>query len=513
MAGRQAKVQWIERFKGYADIVNVSDNPILSNDMRSIHPYIGRLEGRGGLAKYLSISTAASTSIIGLFNYRLSSGTHQLIRLLRNGVEKISGGVWTSIEGTALTTVPETTQPQSTIIDDTLIFTNSTDQPQKYIGSGTTAPIASATSPYGKGVIAYLGLLFIFNASLDGSFTDVTDGHRLGYWADDWDSTWDSCDGNFIILDETPGAWLASAIIGRSMFCFKSDGVVKITFTPGAALTPRFQHLLIPGAVGIISPLALWAVGTAEVYYLGTNAVIYKVAENGIEPISNIMLTTLLSDTYSLDKLQFARGLIDPQKNAGYFFYDRTGLSNQLNDSYVGYNYYTKEFFPGQLGVSINAAVDFKATDRAAQQLILASPTLVENFNATAINDDGVVASRYWTSNWQKLNEVGWFHGCKIIAKRAIGVRLKVTFALDGNEDFGFARYMTLDGGRPSDTIVTIDATIPPMLAETVNIKIEIYHDSTSSISIIEKVGLLLQTINAIDERNNRGMASNKSVA
>jgi len=293
------------------------------------------------------------------------------------------------------------------------------------------------------------------------------------------------------------------------MWCFKSDGVVKITFTPGSALTPRFQHLLIPGAKGIISPLALWTVGTAEAYYLGTDAVIYKVTDNGIEPLSHLMLSKLLSDTYSLDKLQYVRGMVDPQRNCGYFFYDRTGLNNQLLNSYIGYNYYTKEFFPGQLGVSINAAVDFKATDRAAQQLVLASPTLVENFDGSAINDDSVVINRYWTSNWQKLKEEGWFHGCKIIAKRAIGVRLKVTFALDGEEDFVFARYLTLDGGSPSDTIVTLDATIPPLLAEMVNVRIDIYHDVTTSLSVIQKVGLLVRPLNAIDERPNRGIASN----
>jgi hypothetical protein len=201
--------------------------------------------------------------------------------------------------------------------------------------------------------------------------------------------------------------------------------------------------------------------------------------------------------------------MVDPQRNCGYFFYDRTGLANQLLNSYIGYNYYTKEFFPGQLGVSVNTCVDFKATDRAVQQLILASPTLVETFDGSAINDDGVVLARYWTSNWQKLKEEGWFHGCKIIAKRAIGVRLKVTFALDGEEDFGFARYLTLDGGSPSDTIVTLDATIPPLLAEMVNVKIEIYHDVTTSLSVIQKVGLLVRPLNAIDERANRGIASN----
>lgn len=507
---RQAKIQWVERFKGYADIVNVDDNPILTNDMKNVHVRLGRLKGRGGMTKYQSISTAAGASIIGLFNYRKASGTHDLIRLLRNGVEHVSGGAWTSIEGTALSTVSESAQPQATIIDDTLIFTNGTDRPQKYNGSGTTSAIAAAGSPFGKGIIAYLGLLFIFNASLTGAFTDVTDGHRLGYWQDAWDDDWDSCNGNYIILDETPGAWLASAIIGRSMWCFKSDGVVKVTFTPGAALTPRFQHLLIPGAVGIVSPLALWINGTKEAFYVGTDAVIYHVTDAGIEPVSHLLLSELLSNTLTLSRLQLSRGMIDPQNKSGYFFYDRTGLANQLLDSYIQYNYQTNEFTPGTLGVSINAAVDFKATDAAIQQLILASPTLVETWDSTSITDDSAVVSRYWTSNWQKLKEEGWFHGVKIIAKRSGSVRLKVSFALDGEEEFNFPRYFNLNGGTPSDTIVTLDAIIPPMLAEMVNVKIEIYHDSTTANSVIEKVGLITKPLLEVDERFNRGSANAK---
>lgn len=506
MAGRQARIQWIERFKGYADLVNVDDQPLLTNDLNNVHFRLGRIKGRGGMTKYQSISTAAAASIIGLFNYRQVDGSHDLIRLLRNGVEHISAGTWTSIEGTALSTVAETTQPQSTIIDDTLVFTNGTDRPQKYTGSGTTAPIASGTSPYSKGLIAYLGFLFLTNVSVDGTFTDLADGARTGYFSDDWDNSWEVCAPNTVVLDETPGAWLSSVLIGRSVWCLKSDGVVKLTFTPGAT---RFHQVLVPAAKGIISPLALWSNGTAEAFYIGTDAIIYHITEQGIEPISHLLLSELLFNTISLDRLKYARGMVDPQNNSGYFFYDRTGLANQLLNSYVEYNYYTKEFAKGTLGVSINAATDFKASDGAAQQLIVGSPTLVENFDSSSITDDGAVVSRYWTSNWQKLKEVGWFHGVEVIAKKSGSARIVISIALDGEEDFTYKRFFTLKGGSPSDTIVTLEGSITPLLAESVNVRIAIFHDSTSASSVIEKVGLVTQPLSAIEERPGRGVGNN----
>ena len=510
-AGRQVQTQWVERFKGYADIVNVGDNPTLSDDMVNCHIDVGRIKGRGGSAKYLSISAAAGSDIIGLFNYRQADGSHILVRLLRADVEVISGGAWTSVEGTALTSVAATTQPQATIIDDTLIFTNGTDLPRKYTGSGNTSSIASGTSPYGKGVVAYVGILFIFDASLTGSFSDVTDGHRLGYYNDDWDGSWDTCLQQYVILDETPGRWLAARVIGRHLFCFKSDGVVKLTHAPSSNTTViKFNHDLIDGAVGIISPLALWEVGTSKVYYLGTDFVIYEVTESTIKPISHLLLNKLFKDTASLDKLQYVRGMVDLTEHRGYFFYDRTGLANQLLNSYLAYNYYTNEFKIGQLGYNMNACVDYKATDRAIQQLLLSTLTLVETFDTVAAtNDDGVAISRYYTTGWQKLKEEGWFHGVKIIAKASAACRLRVTVALDGEEDFQFERWHSLAGGAPADRFITIQSTIVPLLAESVNVRIDIYHDAITARSEIQKVGLLYQPTGQYDERPDRGIGSN----
>ena len=498
------RIQWIDRFVGYSDIVNQDDPPKVTNDLNNVKLRFGRLKGRGGCSKYQSISTAAGASIIGLFNYRQADGSHDLIRLLRNGLEHISGGVWTSIEGTALSTVAETAQPQSTIIDDTLIFTNGTDRPQKYDGTTNSSPIASGTAPYCKSLIAYVGFLFAINVSDNGTFTDVFDGHRTGRYNDDWDTNWDVCDIQEIVLDETPGAWLNAAVIGRDMWCLKSDGVVKVTFTPNAA---RFNQVLQPVDAGILAPLSLAVLGNSMAFFLGTDGVVYQITANGVEAISYDQLSSLLPDTFSLSKLNYARGMVDPQNDTYYLFYDRTGLSNQLLNSYVAYNYRTKEWTKGTLGININACVDFKATDASAQQLIIATPTLVENFDTTSITDDGTAFSRYYTTNWQKLKEEGWFFGADIVAKRSSRTSIKVSVAYDGSPTFRYDRVFTLAGGSVNDSTVTLQFRVPPCNVGTVNLKIVMLHQNANSTSEVQRVGFWTQPRQPVDFGPQRGQA------
>ena len=496
------RIQWIDRFVGYSDIVNHDDPPKVTNDLNNVKLRFGRLAGRGGMSKYQSIATAASSSIIGLFNYRQADGSHDLIRLLRNGIEHIDTGAWASIEGTALSTVAETAQPQSTIIDDTLIFTNGTDRPQKYDGTTNSSPIASGTAPYCKSLIAYVGFLFAINVSDDGTFSDVFDGHRTGRYNDDWDTNWDVCDIQEIVLDETPGAWLNAAVIGRDMWCLKSDGVVKVTFTPGAA---RFTQVLQPVDAGILAPLSLGVLGNSMAFFLGTDGVVYMISASGVQAISYDQLSSLLPDTFSLAKLNYARGMVNPQDDTYYLFYDRTGLSNQLLNSYVAYNYRTREWTKGVLGVSINACVDFKATDASAQQLIVASPTLVENFDTTSITDDGVAFSRYYTTNWQRLKEEGWFFGADIIVERASRSAIKVSVAYDGSPTFRFDKVFSLSGGSVNDKTVTLKFRVPPANVETVNLKIVGLHQHANSSTEVQKIGLITQPKQQVSIMNQRG--------
>ncbi|MCI0565365.1 MAG: hypothetical protein MN733_43425, partial [Nitrososphaera sp.] len=293
---------WISGWKGYSDVSYPDDNPTVTNDESNVKTVRGLVKMRGGMTKYQSVSTPASADIIGLYNFRRVSGTHLLCRLMTTVFEYYSSG-WTVKTGTALTAT-NTARPQADIIDDHLVFTNGVDLPRKFDGTNNTSSIASGTSPYSKGVVAYLGFLFLFDASLTGTFTDVENGYRLGYYSDDWDTDWTGCDGNTITLDETPGKWLGAMVLDRVMYCLKSDGVVAVTWVGGPT---RFRQDLISSDVGGVSGLTMAKAGERAIFFLGTDGIIYAITRQGVEAISYESLSKVLPDTFSLNRLQFAR--------------------------------------------------------------------------------------------------------------------------------------------------------------------------------------------------------------
>ena len=240
-----------------------------------------------------------------------------------------------------------------TIIDDTLVFTSEGLNRPRKVTTGNSSDIASSAAPYCKSIIAYLGFLFAINISDSGAFTDVFDGHRTGRYADDWDTAaaWSPCDLNEIVLDETPGPWVNSVVIGRNMFALKSDGVIGVRWIGGQQ---KFQQDGIKADVGIVAPLSLGIVGSdpgcaPAAFFLGTDGIIYQISEQGVKAVSYDNLSDLIPNTSSLAKLKYARGLVDSEDDTYYLFYDRTGLSNMLLDSYVSFNYRTGEWSKGTL--------------------------------------------------------------------------------------------------------------------------------------------------------------------
>jgi len=497
---RSANTHWVSDIKGYSDTVVPGDAPQVTDSMTNTKARFGRIEGRGGMTKYQAVSTPSTEDIIGLFNYRRVSGTHELLRLLLTKVEKFSGGVWTDVTGTALTGT-STLRPDFTIIDDTLVFTNGKDRPRKYAGSGTTASIAAGTSPFSKNIESYLGFLFLGNASLDGTFTDVVDGARTAFFSDDWDNDWTQCAGNFIVLDETPGELISMKVLGRTMFAIKSDGVVSVRFTGGAT---RFQQDLISSDVGFVSGLSVKKIGEKGILGLGNDGIIYAITLQGVEPVSYEALHKILPDTLPLNRLQFARGLVDSEEDTYYLFYDRSGLSNQLLNSYVSYNYRTREFQKGELGKNIIAAVEFKDTDAKPEQLLLSTTTLVEEFDNGA-DDDGVAITRTWTTGWQKFNETGWLHGLWAIFKRSSSARVKIDVALDHENTFHNAQVFSLAGGSPSDEHTEVEYHLPqPVFAEFINVRLRYFHDKAAAKTKLERIGFEVRPTLRTGEKTSR---------
>lgn len=479
-----SKTVWIQDFKGYSDVAIPSDNPVTSQDQSNVFTRFGRVAGRGGMAKFDSISTSSGADIIELVNYRQADGSHELLRILPTAIERWTTPTWTGITGTALTAAASN-KPIYTIIDDTLIFTNEVDRPRKWAGSGNTSDVALSTAPYAKGCIAYLGFLFLFDVSDDGSFTDVFDGHRTGRYSDDWDADWAGCDGNEIVLDETPGRWMNSCVLGRTMFGIKSDGVVSVRFNTSPQ---RFQQDEVSSDVGMLSKKSLGVAGRTLGFFLGTDGIIYQLSQQGMKAVTYEKLHELLNNTRSLARLQHARGVIDSRNDRYLLFYDRTGLTNQRLDSWISYNYRTEEVDKGTVGnsaaTSIVSLSEWQATDQAAAAILTGGPTLVHEFNSSTKDDDGVAVSggRYWTSGWQPLaGESGWVFGARLLmTKNRLG-RVAVSIALNMEETFRWKQYFDLKGGATSDVWTELEVEIPPAFVEWAKVKVEFFHDATNT--------------------------------
>jgi hypothetical protein len=508
---RQADTHWIDRFEGYSDSANPGDSPKLTTDLNNVKFRAGRVSGRGGMSKYGSVSSTSSAAIIGLFNYRRVSGTHQLLRMLPTKLEKYSAGSWTDVTGTALAGTT-TTRPQYTTIDDTLLFSNEgLNRPRKFDNTGNSADGASSAIPYCKSIIAFIGFLFAMNISDDGTFADVFEGYRIGRYADDWDTStaWTPCEGNEITLDETPGSWLNSIVVGRQMFCLKSDGVVSLRWTGGAQ---RFQQDGVPSDVGIVAPLSVACVGSdpassAGGFFLGNDGIIYQVSTGGVKPISSETLFNLLPSTASLSKLKYARGVIDSEDDTYYLFYDRTGLSTMLLNSYVSFNYRTNEWSKGTLP-NLIACTSFKDSDQSAESLLVSSATLVYNLDDTTKDDDGTAVTRYWTTGWQKMAEEGWLHRVRLIFGRSNGAKVGVSIAEGYGEDFGDEQILSLAGDKVTQNNTEVVYRLPtPRLVDWVNVKVRMIHERDSATTKLEKIAFETKNVLATAEKLQKANA------
>jgi hypothetical protein len=291
--------------------------------------------------------------------------------------------------------------------------------------------------------------------------------------------------------------------VGRNLYALKSDGVIKVKWIGGSQ---KFQQDGIPSDVGIVAPLSVGIVGldpgtSAGAFFLGTDGIIYQISPDQVKPVSYETLFEVLPNTASLSKLKYARGVIDSEDDTYYLFYDRTGLSNQLLDSYVSFNYRTGEFSKGRLPQLI-ATTAFKDTDQSAESILVSTTTLVRNFDDTSKDDDGTAVSRYWTSGWQKMAEEGWLHRVRLVFSRSNGAKIGVSIAEGYGEDFGDEQILSLAGDKASQTNVEVVSKMgSPRVVEWVNVKVRMIHTAASATTRLEKIGFETSSILATGEK------------
>lgn len=499
---RNSRTIWVQDFTGLNDEAAPGRDPVQTNDLRNVKLKNGHVLGRGGLTKYLSISSAsATTPILGLFDYQKTGSANYLLRMTPTKVHKLNvGGVsWDDVTGTDLTG-GSTTRPQYTIIDDTLVFTNEgEDLPRKYDTSGNTADIASSTSPYAKCIESYLGFLFLGNVSDSGAFTDVTDGHRIIRYSDDWDNDWTPCIGNELTLDETPGSLVAMKVLGRDLICYKDDGIVRVTWIGGQQ---RFKQEKIPFALGCLAPLSVQSIEGGHIF-LASDANLYFLSPQGVKNLSYANLAQTLPTTFSLAKLKYARSMVDSEENTYYLFYDRTGLSGQALDSYVSFNVRSGEFSRGRVGKSVYSVAAHRPTANSELDLVVGTSDLVEEFDS-GTDDDGVALERYVTTNWQTLGEEGIFSGARLVFRKASRGRVKVSIARDMEQQFDFEQTFSLKGEMASDENVEIHYRVPNLYGDWFNLKVRFFHDSASTTTALRRVGFEIQPLHHTSESTNR---------
>jgi len=502
------QTHWIQDFKGFSDKASPGASPIITNDLMNVKMVHGQVRPRNGLNKYNAISDVSSAEIIGLFNFPRSGttnpGTHQLIRMLPTKLEYLSGGSWVDGTGTALTGAV-TTRPQHALIDDTFVFTNEgEDLPRKFTGAGTSSSIAGGTSPYCKAIQHYLGFLMLGNISDSGSFADLVDGSRTIRYSDDWDNDWVLCNGTEIVLWETAGALLRMLVLGRDLMCYKDDGLIRVTWVGGNVV---FKQEKVDFDIGFVSPLAIRAVNDEVHIGLGNDGVLYAITSSEVTPLTYDSLYKTVPTTLSLGKLKYARMADNPEEGVLYLFYDRTGLSGQLLDSYVAFNYRDKTVVKGRLGKQIISCETFRPTSLAAIDLVLGTATLVEEFDTgTGVDDDGAAISSYWTTGPQNLSEEGWLVGSRLIFDKPTGKApyVEVSVAVNGSNSFEFPEVFRISGGAVDDDFVEVSYRPPAIFGNFFNLKVKFKSSSLNAGVELRRVGLEISSMRTIRTRPER---------
>lgn len=509
---RSAETKWVKDIKGYSDNFNIGDPPVLTDQLNNVKIKHGKVSGRGGMTKYPLVQTASATDIIGLFNYRQADGSHVLVRMRPLGVDALVSGVWTDITGTALAGTIAS-RPAYCLADDSgggdaisLLFTNGVNLPRYWSGTGNTASIASGTSPYGKGVFYYLGFVFLTNVSDNGTFTDVFDGHRTGRFSDAWNTSWGICTEDLIVLDETPGSWDATVVLGRAFIACKSDGFVLCRHT--TATGARFTQELMTDKVGIASPLSLQKLDESSAICLGTDNTFLHLSNQGIKSLGYDELHKLIKPAADAQRLHLSRSANKTDEKTYYFFYDRTGLSNQLLDSYISLHYPGPEWSKGELGKSVIACEAFKETDRAAVDLVVSTEDrYVTEFDEGA-DDDGTKVTRTWQTGWQKFSEEGWLHGARFLFNQSGRGRVKVEVAVNFGP-YRSAQIFHLRGALPTDDVVEVTYRMPsPVLCKFANLRLTFIQPTAATEIEMEQIGFELMSVLKTAEQKSTGAAA-----
>lgn len=460
-------------------------DPRYTRDLDGVQPRFGRLLSMGGSDELRDITTTCSTTpILGLYPHIAPTLTSKLTRMTPTVFEWLdtSSDTWTDVTGTALTGA-STDRPQYDMISTSLIFTNEgNDRPRKWTGSGNTA-VLGGTPPFAKALACYVGFVLLGNVSDDGTFTDVTDGAITGRYSDDWDNDWTLCNGNEIILDETPGGILAIKVFGRDSIWFKSDGMVNVHWT-GTGI--RFNQNRINFAKGIIAPLSA-QVTEAGVFFLTTDLELAITDGQSVKPLPP-KVQRKLQETLDVTRAGYCVGQVLGNEETYNLFYP-TAVADDWNRGRICYNFRTGEFWHRTYSGHqlIRAAV--LRYDNTVDEILVASASddLVYQLDTTDVNDNGTKVARYYTTDYLDFGAPveKYYRGMELTFKRAQDVTVRVSVAVDNSDLFLYEQAFSLKGVQGRTDVLLEYHPPQPLTGYNFNTKVRFFHNSTAKGELI----------------------------
>src|SRR3990167_6663142 len=489
-------------FKGLNKLYRPGDTPEWTSTLEGIETRFGRILGQKGVAKWNDFSTAETdTPIIGLFPYTDKDGTTTVLYMTPTKVKKWTGSTWSDITGTDLTG-SSSTIPQWTTIQNTVIFTNEgNDQPRKWAGSGNTATIGG-TPPYCKAVAGYKGFLVLGNISTNGTFTDITDGYRTIEFSDTWDTSWDSCEANTIVIDDTPVNIVAMGQSTDYLLIGKNDGLVAMRMV-GCATRFAKDKILFDAEDsprGIIAPRSFKAIGRGQYIFLASDLQLYMVQGVTLERLPQ-NVSSILQTTLTATNAKTAFAIVDIYRGIYHLLYNRTG--GTWPDGRLSYNYQTGEFYHrSYAGQSFTSGVTARLT-AATDPVLLASSTTLTYQLDNGTDDDGTAVTRYYDLDWTNFGVPveKYLVGCDFTTSKKAAVRVSVSCARDFDGNFSQAQPVSGYGRETDSGFIQMSYRLPsPIYGTYFKLRFTFAHDGATNVAEVWNVTPVIMPVHPVKE-------------
>ena len=432
----------------------------------------GVVTGRGGTRKFDDIATVAPATITGIWQFPSITGADaELVRMTASTFYKWAGTTFADVTGDALTG-DAVDLPQAVLHDDVFIFTNEgQDRPRKYV-VGLNSLVLGGTPPFCKTLVSYQGLLLLFNVSDDGT----TWLQREGRYSDDYDADWTLCDGNSLFFNEFTSPIIASAVLGRSVYVYSSDGIVRLTKTP---TNTRFQQERLAFDKGILAPLSLQVCGEQGMIFLGTDYELYICDGNKVVPLPAKVQKKLQSDMLK-SSARTCRSAVQHETETYTLFYP----ASSGNRRRIDFNWRTGEFVQKTYaGHSFFALTNFKLNQTVEETLVACTTTLVYETDINSTTDDGTTITRYIDTDWQSFDMLDEkvCIGATLLFERTSKTRASAEIAWDNRSTFSYKKGFDLRGAADGDDIIVHYDINPGIQATWFNIRVKFYHDLSTA--------------------------------